>query len=64
VAFRAALELLKDAGKYDLIEEVYNKCKLQEHLDDKDVKNFVKEIYEPMLSELETLNVIFTEKEA
>ncbi len=47
VAFRAALDLLKDAGKYDLIEEVYNKCKLQEHLEDKDVKNFVKEIYEP-----------------
>ncbi len=47
VAFRAALELLKDAGKYDLIEEVYKKCKLQEHLEDKDVKNFVKEIYEP-----------------
>jgi len=47
VAFRAALELLKDAGKYDLIEEVYQKCKLQEHLEDKDVKNFVKEIYAP-----------------
>ena len=47
VAFRAALELLKDANKYDLIEEVYKKCKLQEHLEDKDVKNFVKEIYEP-----------------
>ncbi len=47
VAFRAALELLKDAGKYDLIEEVYKKCKLQEHIEDKDVKNFVKEIYEP-----------------
>ncbi|RKS55309.1 amidophosphoribosyltransferase [Gillisia mitskevichiae] len=47
VAFRAALELLKDAGNYDLIEEVYNKCKLQVHLEDKDVQNFVKEIYEP-----------------
>ena len=47
VAFRAALELLKDAGKYDLIEEVYQKCKLQEHMEDKDVKNFVKEIYAP-----------------
>ncbi|HSM63946.1 MAG TPA: hypothetical protein VK833_08425, partial [Gillisia sp.] len=47
VAFRAALELLKDAGKYDLIEEVYKKCKLQEHMEDKDVKNFVKEIYAP-----------------
>jgi amidophosphoribosyltransferase len=47
VAFQAALELLKDAEKYDLIEEVYKKCKLQEHLEDKDVINFVKEIYEP-----------------
>ncbi|WP_034918003.1 amidophosphoribosyltransferase [Gillisia sp. CAL575] len=47
VAFRAALELLKDAGNYDLIEEVYKKCKLQEHLEDKDVKNFVKEVYAP-----------------
>jgi len=47
VAFRAALELLKEADNYDLIEEVYNKCKLQVHLEDKDVKNFVKEIYEP-----------------
>lgn len=47
VAFRAALELLKDANNYDLIEEVYKKCKLQEHLEDKDVKNFVKEIYAP-----------------
>ncbi len=47
VAFRAALELLREAGNYDLIEEVYNKCKLQVHLEDKDVKNFVKEIYEP-----------------
>ena len=47
VAFRAALELLKDQGKYDIVEEVYKKCKKQENLEDKDVKNFVKEIYEP-----------------
>jgi len=47
VAFKAALELLKDAGNYDLIEEVYKKCKLQEHFEDKDVKNFVKEVYLP-----------------
>tara|TARA_R100001369_G_scaffold29172_4_gene52546 strand:- start:23585 stop:25483 length:1899 start_codon:yes stop_codon:yes gene_type:complete len=47
VAFRAALELLKDQGKYDIVEEVYKKCKMQENLEDKDVKNFVKEIYEP-----------------
>jgi amidophosphoribosyltransferase len=47
VAFRATLELLKDHNKYELIEQVYEKCKLQVDLDDEEVKNFVKEIYEP-----------------
>ena len=45
VAFRAALELLKDNNKYGLVEEVYKKCKAQVDLKDKDVRNFVKEIY-------------------
>ena len=45
VAFRAALELLKDTDNYKLVDEVYKKCKAQVHLDDKNVKNFVKEIY-------------------
>ncbi|WP_299248961.1 amidophosphoribosyltransferase [uncultured Lacinutrix sp.] len=45
VAFNAALELLKDNNKYDLVEEVYHKCKAQVDLPDKDVKNFVNEIY-------------------
>ena len=31
VAFRAALSLLKDAGKYELIEKNYAKCKAQEN---------------------------------
>lgn len=47
VAFQATLELLKENGKYDIIEEVYQKCKKQVDLDDRDVQNFVKEIYEP-----------------
>ena len=51
VAFRAALELLKDQDKYDLVEEVYHKCKAQTHLADKDVKNFVKEIYDQFTDE-------------
>ena len=51
IAFRAALSLLKDQGKYDLVEEVYNKCKAQETLKDIDVKNFVKEIYDPFTDE-------------
>lgn len=47
VAFNAALSLLRENNKYHLVEEVYNKCKAQENLKDKDVKNFVKEIYNP-----------------
>jgi amidophosphoribosyltransferase len=45
VAFKAALELLKDINKYDIVKIVYNKCKAQISLDDKDVKNYVKDIY-------------------
>ena len=47
IAFRAALELLKDNGLYSKVEEVYYKCKAQVDLQDKEVKNFVKEIYDP-----------------
>ncbi|WP_062053658.1 hypothetical protein [Aquimarina longa] len=45
VAFQAALELLKENGNYDLVEQVYEKCKAQENLKDSEVQNFVKEIY-------------------
>jgi len=51
VAFRAALELLKDNNSYDTVEAVYKKCKAQVNLDDKDVENFVKEIYAPFTDE-------------
>ena len=51
IAFRAALALLKDRGQYDLVEKVYHKCKAQINLQDKDVKNFVKEIYDPFTAE-------------
>lgn len=47
VAFRSALSLLKDAGKYELIEKIYAKCKAQENYEDSEVENFVKEIYAP-----------------
>lgn len=51
IAFKAALELLKDIDKYDIVETVYNKCKAQVSLKDKDVKNYVKEIYFPFTDE-------------
>lgn len=46
VAFRAALALLKDRGQYDIVEKVYDKCKSQLDLDDHEVQNYVKEIYD------------------
>jgi amidophosphoribosyltransferase len=47
IAFQAALALLHQQGKYQIVHEVYQKCKEQEHRDDSEIKNFVKEIYEP-----------------
>ena len=47
VAFRAALELLKDRNLYHIVEEVYQKSKAQEDFNDADVVNYVKEIYAP-----------------
>ncbi len=51
VAFQAALALLEERGNASLIEEVYHKCKKQEHIKDNEVKNFVKEIYDPFTDE-------------
>ncbi|MFM9988136.1 amidophosphoribosyltransferase [Flavobacterium sp.] len=47
VAFRAALELLKERNLYHIVDEVYAKCKAQENLKDDAVVNFVTEIYAP-----------------
>ena len=51
VAFQAALALLKENDQLQIVEEVYEKCKKQVDLDDKEVKNFVKEIYAPFTDE-------------
>ena len=47
IAFRAAIELLKDTGQAGVISEVYKRCKEQDHLPIDEVKNCVKDIYEP-----------------
>ena len=47
VAFKAALELLRDRNMYHIVDEVYQKCKSQENLKDSEVVNFVTEIYAP-----------------
>ncbi|MGA9589838.1 MAG: amidophosphoribosyltransferase [Salegentibacter sp.] len=51
VAFKAALELLRENNSYHIVEEVYAKCKEQVDLEDEEVKNFVKEIYDPFTDE-------------
>ena len=45
IAFRAALELLKETNNYKLVEKVYTKCKAQQQLEDSEIENAVKEIY-------------------
>ncbi len=47
VAFQAALELLKERGIYNIVDEVYAKCKAQQDFKDADVINYVTEIYAP-----------------
>ncbi|RYZ75486.1 MAG: amidophosphoribosyltransferase, partial [Proteobacteria bacterium] len=47
VAFRAALDLLRERNLYHIVDDVYAKCKAQENLADVDVVNHVTEIYEP-----------------
>jgi len=45
VAFNAAIELLKDQGKEDVIQKVYKKCKDQQNLPKEEMVNYVREIY-------------------
>jgi len=45
IAFKATLALLKDKKKYAIVKEIYNKCKEQINLPDKEIVNHVKDIY-------------------
>lgn len=47
IAFRAAIALLKETGKEDIIQRVYKKSKAQQNLPKEEIANYVKEIYEP-----------------
>jgi len=50
-AFRAAIELLKETGRQDIIDEVYVKSKAQEFLPKEEIINYVTEIYKPFTME-------------
>ncbi len=51
IAFRAALELLKETNQYHIVDEVYNKAIAQKNKPDSEIVNYVKEIYAPFTDE-------------
>jgi amidophosphoribosyltransferase len=50
-AFNGAIELLKQHHMEHVIDEVYNKCKEQEHLSKEEMVNYVRDIYRPFTPE-------------
>ncbi len=47
IAFQAAISLLRKSGRAMLIDKVYQKCKNQSNLPKGEIKNYVKEMYDP-----------------
>jgi len=45
IAFQAAIALLKENFKENILDELYEQAKAQEHLPKEEIKNVVKEIY-------------------
>ncbi|HQJ90225.1 MAG TPA: amidophosphoribosyltransferase, partial [Paludibacteraceae bacterium] len=51
IAFKAAIELLKERGETGLINDVYLKSKAQQNLPKEQIVNYVKKIYAPFTDE-------------
>jgi len=51
IAFKAALELLKETQQFHIVDDVYKKAKKQEGEPDEELVNYVKEIYSPFTAE-------------
>ncbi|MBN1596735.1 MAG: amidophosphoribosyltransferase [Bacteroidales bacterium] len=51
IAFRAAIELLKESGRESVINDVYKKSKVQEDLAKEEIVNYVKDIYKPFTAD-------------
>jgi amidophosphoribosyltransferase len=47
IAFNAAIKLLKERGKDDILQNIYLLCKEQERLPKEELVNYVKDIYKP-----------------
>ncbi len=65
IAFQAAIALLKEQGKENIIEDVYQKSKAQIGLPKEEVINYVKEIYAPFTDEeiSEKISQLLTHKD-
>lgn len=50
-AFAAAIELLKETGRENIINETYKACKEQQNLPKEEIVNCVKDIYKPFTVE-------------
>jgi len=50
-AFRAAIELIKEQGKHQLIEDTYKKCMMELEKPKNEMRNCVKDIYGPFTVE-------------
>lgn len=51
IAFRAAISLLIDTNREDIINDVYAKCKAQANKPKEEMVNYVREIYAPFTTE-------------
>lgn len=51
IAFKAAIELLKERNMQYIIDETYEKAVMQQHKKKEEIINYVKDIYEPFTDE-------------
>jgi amidophosphoribosyltransferase len=51
IAFKAAIELLNDRGLWEIVHQVYRKCKSDQNKPKEEIQNHVKEIYAPFTVE-------------
>lgn len=51
IAFRAAIELLKETGREHILEEIFNECKELQRTNQLHTQNLVKRVYEPFTAQ-------------
>jgi amidophosphoribosyltransferase len=51
IAFRAAIELLKESGRASLINKIYEDAKAEQLKPVEEIQNFIREIYKPFCAE-------------